>query len=105
MKKLYIEINGQQWPCRPTCGAMLRFHEETGREITEINGNSATDICTYIWCCVKSASDVEGKPFDMSLMEFADRIDQSDLITWAKLLGEQNENDGKAGKKKRPSGS
>ena len=67
-------------------GAMLRFKQETGREVTEMKGDSLTDICTYLWCCVKSASSAEGKQFDLSLIDFADRIDQSDLIAWSSTV-------------------
>lgn len=106
MKQVTITVDGQEWPCRPTMGAMLRFKRETGHEITEIEGNNLTDICTYLWCCVKSASSADGKPFELSLLEFADRIDKNDLVNWASLIGGDDSApaDGK-GKKKAPSRS
>jgi hypothetical protein len=61
---------------------MLRFKQETGREITEIDPTSFTDLCTYLWCCVASAAKREGKPFDMSLMEFADSLTPEDMTEW-----------------------
>ena len=74
MKRIEITINGTAYPCSPTMGAMLRFKQETGREITEIDASSFSDLCTYLWCCVKSAAKREGKPFDMALMDFADSL-------------------------------
>ena len=71
--------------------AMLRFKKETGREVTEMKGDSLTDICTYLWCCVKSAYSVEGKQFDLPLIDFADRIDQSDLVPWSSMVMGQDE--------------
>lgn len=55
-------------------GAMLRFKQETGKEITEIDPTSFTDLCTYLWCCIVSGAKHEGKHFDMSLMDFADAL-------------------------------
>ena len=63
-------------------GAMLRFKRETGREVTELDGGSLSDLCTYLWCCVKSASSADGRDFGLSLMEFADVIDPGVLREW-----------------------
>ena len=67
-------------------GAMLRFKEQTGKEITEMDGNSFTELCTYLWCCIVSACKRDGKPFDLSLMEFADRIDPDDMAAWSEAV-------------------
>lgn len=82
MKNIEITINGAKYPCSPTMGAMLRFKQETGREITEIDAGSFTDLCTYLWCCVVSGARREGKQFDMSLMEFADSLTPEDMAEW-----------------------
>ena len=47
MKKIEITINGKAYPCRQTMGAMLRFRQETGREITATDGG-LSDMCTYL---------------------------------------------------------
>lgn len=90
MNHIEINVNGVAYPCRPTMGAMLRFKEQTGREITEINPGSFSDLCTYLWCCVVSASKREGKHFDLSLMDFADSIDPEDMNEWNKAVTEEN---------------
>ena len=54
MKEITINVDGQKFPCRPTMGAMLRFKQETGREVTEMKGDSLTDICTHLWCIQKN---------------------------------------------------
>lgn len=73
-------------------GAMLRFKQETGREITDINPSSLSDLCTYLWCCVASASRREGKQFNLSLMEFADALDPEALNEWgASIMEQRNE--------------
>lgn len=82
MKRIEININGTAYPCSPTMGAMLRFKQETGKEITEINPTSFTELCTYLWCCVVSGAKREGKAFDLSLMDFADSLTPEDMTAW-----------------------
>lgn len=85
MKKIKIKIDGKEYPCRQTMGAMLRFKQETGKEVTEIGGN-LSDICTYLFCCVASACKKDNVSFDMSLMDFADSITPDDLNQWTEVV-------------------
>lgn len=102
MKRIEITINGTAYPCSPTMGAMLRFKQETGREITEIDPSSFTDLCTYLWCCVASAAKREGKPFDLSLMEFADSLTSEDMTEWSMAIAaDADAGDDAPGEKKR----
>lgn len=94
MKKLAININGKAYPCSPTMGAMLRFKQETGREVTEIDPSSLSDLCTYLWCCVASASQREGGDFGMSLMEFADSITPEAMAEWSEATFSPTSEDG-----------
>lgn len=101
MKQIEIIVNGEAFPCEPTMGAMLRFRQETGKEITDIDPKSLTDLCTYIYCCVVSAAKRHDKKFDMSLMEFADNLSPDDLAQWSAMMAEQKEeNPGGKNKKK-----
>lgn len=84
-----IKVNGEAYPCRPTMGAMLRFKQETGRDVSEIDGTSVSDLCTYLWCCVASAAKREGKEFGLSLMDFADSLLPEDLTAWMQALAEE----------------
>ena len=81
MPKIEIMINGKAYPCRQTMGAMLRFKKETGKEVTEL-GNSLSDMCAYLFCCVASACKHDGVKFDMPLMDFADSLTPEDLNKW-----------------------
>jgi len=76
-KKLTVTINGEEFPIRLTMGAILRFKEETGKEVNEAEGT--VDNATLVWCCIKSACKREGKEFDYSLMDFADNVDAEDI--------------------------
>ena len=101
MAKIEITINGVAYPCRPTMGAMLRFKRETGKEINDLNGNSFTEVCTYLYCCVASASAADGIAFDYSLMDFADAISPADLAAWSNALQANTAGEAES-EKKRP---
>lgn len=91
MAKVEITINGVAYPCRQTMGAMLRFKQETGKEVTEIDLGSFSDLCTYLWCCVKSASKADGLDFNLSLMDFADNVTPEEATEWAEANKEQSD--------------
>lgn len=80
-------------------GAMLRFKKETGKEVTEIDTSSFTELCTYLWCCVVSASKREGKDFNLTLMDFADNVTSEDMERWGQTLVKNQ--GGEAGDKKK----
>lgn len=81
-------------------GAMLRFKKETGKEVTELQNGSFSDLCAYLYCCVASASSADKVPFDMSLMDFADALSPEDMTTWAKQVqGETTSPEGDSEKK------
>ena len=84
MAKIEVTINGKAYPCSQTMGAMLRFKEQTGKEITEMDAASFNDQVTFLWCCVESACAREKIPFDLSLMEFADSIEPEEMAAWNK---------------------
>ena len=107
MKRIEITVNGKAYPCSPTMGAMLRFKRETGREITEIDPQSFSDLCTYLWCCVVSASKRDGMEFGMSLMDFADSISPDDMGEWSAAITSASGDGGDTseGEKKSPRAS
>lgn len=65
---------------------MLRFKDLTGKEVTEIEANSISDLIKFLWCCAVSACAREKKPFPLSLMDFADSLDQAHLTEWQKAM-------------------
>lgn len=106
IRKLEITIDGATYPCAPSMGAMLRFKQETGREVSEMDPTSFSDLCVFLWCCVASASAREGVPFAMGLMDFADRVSPEDMQGWQTAMADRRggEESGEEGddKKKRP---
>lgn len=78
MKFLEISVNGKAYPCGLTMGAMLRFKEHTGHEVTAFDG-SVADMCAFIWCCTAGACNRRGVPFDISFMDFCDGVDPTEI--------------------------
>lgn len=66
-------------------GAMLRFRQQTGKEITQIDGGFS-DMLTYLWCCTVSACKRDGVEFPYTLMDFADRLTPDDLTAWTEAM-------------------
>ena len=69
----------------------------------ESKDRAISDYCTYLWCCVCSASKHDGLDFDLSLMDFADSISPEDIQAWTATLNEggaEAEDDGE--KKSQP---
>ncbi len=85
MRKIEIRIDGKAYPCRQTMGAMLRFKQETGKEVTDISG-SLSDMCAYLYCCTASACKKDGVEFGMTLMDFADSLTPEDLNQWTEAV-------------------
>lgn len=71
-------------------GAMLRFKQETGKEVTEIDGG-LSDMCTFLWCCIVSACKADGIEFNLSLMDFADSLTPEEMEAWTESVNEKNE--------------
>lgn len=99
MSKLEITINGKAYPCRQTMGAMLRFKQETGKEVTDIEPGSLADLCTFLWCCIVSACKSDGVEFNLSLMEFADSIGPDEMQAWSDSTTTEAQQDGDGEKK------
>ena len=98
--KVTVNINGKEYPCRPTMGAMLRFKKETGKEVTELNNGSFSDLCCYLYCCVASASAADKVPFDLTFMDFADALSPEDMTAWATQMQPDAAQIGKGEEKK-----
>lgn len=100
MGKIEVTINGKAYPCRQTMGAMLRFKQETGKEVTDIDGG-LSDMCTFLWCCVVSACKADGVEFGMSLLDFADSLTPEEMEDWSKSVSSVSEESETGDEKKR----
>lgn len=77
MKK--IKIKGQEYPCRVTMGAMVRFKRESGKDIREVNQEDVDLMLMFVWCCVKSACNADGVEFDIAFDRFVDMLEPEDF--------------------------
>lgn len=103
MKRIEIKIGGASYPCYQTAGAMLRFKDLTGKEVTEIKGNELSSLIRFLWCCTVSACKREDIQFPLSLMEFADAIDPDQMEAWQQDLNAETAAPETDGQKKSPS--
>lgn len=98
-RRIEITVNGKTYPCMPTMGAFLRFKQETGYDITEMQG-SLSDLTAYLYCCTVSACQRESVEFGYTLMQFADSVAPEDLAQWSAALGAGTDEEQEEGKKK-----
>lgn len=85
-----VQVKGKSYPCRLTMGAMLRFKELTGREVSDIASDGLTDMVKFIFCCTVSACKADGVELGMSLEDFADSIDSADMIRINEALNSES---------------
>ena len=74
-----IQINGQDYPCRVTMGAMVRFKRESGKDVSELRQDDVSDLVLFLWCCVKSACNADNVDFAYSFEGFADALTPQDM--------------------------
>ncbi len=88
-KQVKIFVNGKELvlPCRLTLGAMLRFKQETGKDITEIAKDDVLNLLKFVWCCVASACSADGISFDISFERFADCLPPEGLTEFYDGIG------------------
>lgn len=66
-----IVLYGKTYPMRITMGAMLRFKNMTGKDVSEI-GDRVDLLITFMYCCCVSACNADHVPLELSLDDFAD---------------------------------
>ena len=94
MAKIVITTSdGEEYPCRVTMGALLRYKRETGKDVSELDGN-LTDMLTLLWCCTASACKAEGKHFDYDLLTFSDKLNPDALNKFTDALNADGPADG-----------
>lgn len=83
MKK--IKVYGKEYPMRITMGALLRFKRQTGNDLSRM-GNDLSQMGILMYCCVASACNADGVPFDLDLDKFADGLQMDALNAFAETL-------------------
>lgn len=103
MKKNVITMNGVQYPCRLTLGAIKAFKEQTGKELSDI-GADMVALGTLIHIAAGKSCQKEKKPFPwQSADELLDDLDLADMPALVEeLFGKQPETEPEAKKNEIP---
>lgn len=88
---LLLKIGKLSVAVRLTMGALLRFKEMTGRDVSQARFTDFSDLITLIYCCIVSVCRSEGKAFDLSLEDFADQVPLEEMNALAAALGDPGE--------------
>lgn len=72
-------------------GAMLLFKRETGKDVGQLGQDNLEDMLMLMWCCVKCASQAEGKEFPLDFETFCNTITPAMVSEWNAQLKETNE--------------
>lgn len=86
-----IRINNNEYPCRVTMGAMVRFKRESGKDIQQVDQTDVELMLLFLWCCVKSACNADGVGFDLSFETFTDLIEPDDFSNFFTEVAEEGE--------------
>lgn len=97
-KFVTIEVDGKDYPCYQTMGALMLLERETGKRAEQCD--TLSDQCVFLWACCKSASRREGVQFDYSVEEFADSITPDVLVAWANAMNEAAQPEKESSEKK-----
>ena len=74
-----LTVGSEKYPCRITTGAMIRFKNQFGRDISAIDSEDIEQSTFFVYACVKSSCKRDGVDFDMSFEDFADNLLPEDL--------------------------
>lgn len=83
MKK--IQVYGKEYPIRMTMGAMRRFKQETGMEVSEMT-TEVSLLVVFLFCCVASACNADNVAFDLDLDKFADGLEMDKLADFVETM-------------------
>lgn len=75
MKKTKIKVGDKEFPCRVTMGAMVRFKNESAKDVSKLEKANISELVLFVYCCVKSACNADKVAFDYDFESFADLME------------------------------
>lgn len=81
-----IEIAGKSYPVRATMGALVRFRQMQGKEVSEMDENSSEDVCAYVYCILVSACNADKIDFEYDFLTFCDIVDLTTINRISQML-------------------
>lgn len=89
MKKGYITIKGNEYPCRFTMGAMLEVKNRTGVDLVKGTDAERMDfafMAMLLFCCLLSSCRADGVEMPVKdEMALADHLQPEDFVKWQQL--------------------
>lgn len=102
--KNQFTLNNNTYPFRLTMGAMVRFKQMMGYEISDLNKDGKEDsegLCAYFYCMISSACNSDGVEFPYKdFLSFCDAITPADIANMMSALAENNPDEDTKKKKK-----
>ena len=89
MKKTKIKIDGKEYPCRVTMGAMGRFKNESGKDVSKLEKANISELVLFVYCCVKSACNADKVEFDYDFETFADLMEPDAANSFYEGMGDE----------------
>lgn len=75
MNVVKIKLGDKEYPCRVTMGAMVRFKNETGKDVSRLEKGDISELMQFVYCCVKSACNADKVAFTYDFETFADLLE------------------------------
>ncbi len=75
MATITIDIDGTEYPFRTDLmGSAVRFYEESGKDVSEINLKSTREVLLYVYCCLAASCSKAQQPLPYTFTQFADNL-------------------------------
>lgn len=58
-----------------TMGAMVRFKNESGKDVSKLEKTNISELVLFVYCCVKSACNADKVEFNYDFQSFADLME------------------------------
>lgn len=87
MKKTKIKVGDKEFPCRVTMGAMVRFKNESGKDVSKLEKTNISELVLFVYCCVKSACNADKVEFDYDFQSFADLMEPDAVNSFYEDMG------------------
>lgn len=82
-----IRVGGKEYPCRVTMGAMVRFKNETGKDVSKLERTNISELVLFVYCCVKSACNADKVAFGYDFETFADLMEPESVNSFYEDMG------------------
>lgn len=72
-----------------TMGAMVRFKNESGKDVSKLEKTNISELVLFVYCCVKSACNADKVEFDYDFQSFADLMEPDAANSFYEDMGSE----------------